>query len=1068
MEENKDVRTELMDSITGYYMEFLKKNLYWKEDGEKFQAVTEKINNFINSKIDSQEYAIINKDEIVNTIKSVTLDGIEDGHIIGMEMNELNGAFPDVVSVFIERGEIARFREGRENGYIIKTMERKDGYLYVSDEYYDSHIQEIEKQIKDLEKVFSAKDIARFEEQYAKDLIIKQHELDTSREYENLIRQVKEKQTKYDAVKNRMIGDYGKKYHEIMERDISDAEKQKLLAELLEETKSYDKKTNAAAVELEMQSDEIYTDYHMESKESDQIIAEMEEMYLFDKERYLQVKKGEYSQELEDLYRNKNGLNDYRREQGKPIYKVKPNAIMNLLNSIAKNMRGEKEPLQLEYHPEKDISNGVNSIVGTVNEADVDKALVETLAHLYAERVNEKEFPSDFEKDEPPIDTKDFEAHLVKYFTVHYQDLKEEGFNNFLNEFAEMPDIEYSRKKEGELAKICRQYGIDPKKFYHFGYTFSIRDGLIYESENSIGKINEIYYATEEGINSKIEDLYGKALYEDHTSDGSFKTNDPRALKNKFVEYAKQHGMKIEHEYVLETMQVNQEKVDAIAGYLNEMIQKSLKTKDEDYTQAIAQDIAENYSTIMNVNSYFFDELQSVKSIMGNQYLDEDYLQIKEDSILKIDDSSPRIVYATKEYCAREYANIMEKIQGLNETTDPFLEGYFDLTKANAQKAELRRYIQEKHMDIDTSVKTEVPADQEKIKKIANALAEKYSDKAKNPETFESSITQKLQDNWSEIMTEMQVVKLNEMFQDEMKEHSFVTDELYIRDDFAYVGDFDNYDAKCIYATPQKLESLIASLDKTIRQKDSFMANSEKNARNVLTKYAEENNITLHIPKLVDTRSYPKTDINSRLGFGMFDTPDDPTAREKLTLEENGLSTIFKMSEGNPGAITSLSSLMKDDPMNGFMLMLGLDDMNMRGSQVWTAYKYYCHEDIEKFKEVIHNRDKDMVAFVNEQMASVDAEKAVTSGASFDRSKMPSKYRFTEEEVNEIRENRETRLRHEKFERLKAEEQKAKAERKSKSKLDLIKEKREGYRERKINEGRWNKFLKEIEEDKER
>ena len=145
MEENKDVRTELMDSITGYYMEFLKKNLYWKEDGEKFQAVTEKINNLINSKIDSQEYAIINKDEIVNTIKSVTLDGIEDGHIIGMEMKELNGAFPDVVSVFIEDGQVARFREGRENGYMIKTMERKDGYLYVSDEYYDNHIQEIEK-----------------------------------------------------------------------------------------------------------------------------------------------------------------------------------------------------------------------------------------------------------------------------------------------------------------------------------------------------------------------------------------------------------------------------------------------------------------------------------------------------------------------------------------------------------------------------------------------------------------------------------------------------------------------------------------------------------------------------------------------------------------------------------------------------------------------------------------------------------------------------------------------------------------------------------------------------------
>lgn len=254
---------------------------------------------------------------------------------------------------------------------------------------------------------------------------------------------------------------------------------------------------------------------------------------------------------------------------------------------------------------------------------------------------------------------------------------------------------------------------------------------------------------------------------------------------------------------------------------------------------------------------------------MGNQYLYDDYLQINEDSILRREDYSPRIVYATKEYCAREYANIMEKIQHLNETTDPFLEGYFDLTKANVQKAELRRYIKENDFDIDTSVKTQVPVDSEKIEKIANAIVEKYSDKAKNPETFESSITQKLQDNWSEMMTERQVVRVGEMFKEELQEESLVTDELYIRDDFAYVGDFDNYHAKCIYATPQKLESLIVSLDQTISTRDSFMADREKKARNVLTKYAEEKNITLHISKLATMEARPNN-INTRMGFGMF------------------------------------------------------------------------------------------------------------------------------------------------------------------------------------------------------
>lgn len=1065
MEENKDVREELKKSITGYYMEFVKKKLYWRENDERFQAVIDKINHLIDSKIDSQEYAIINKDEIVNTIKSVTLDEIENEFLIRMEKNNLNKIFPDVCSVLIEDGEVARFRESKENGYFVKTMERKEGYLYVSDKYYDSHIQEIEKQIKDLEKAFSAQDILGFEEQYTKDLTIKQYELDTSREYENLMRQLWEKQAKYDAVKNKMIGDYGNKYQEIMERDISNAEKQKLLAELLEETKSYDKKTNAVAVELEMQANEIDRNYQDKSKSSEGIISEMEQMHLFNKERYMQVKKGEHKQELEDLYRRKNGLNDYRIEQGKPIYAAKPNAIMNLLNSIAKNIRGEKEPLQLEYHPEKELSNGTNSIVGIINDAEVDTELVKTLAHLYAEQVNQKEMPFDSEKAESPIDTKDFEAHLVKYFTVHYQDLKEEGYNHFLSEFSAMPDSVYRRVKEGELAGICRQYGIDPKKFHCFGYKFSIRDGLIYEAEGSLGRIHKIYYATEKGINREIDDLYGEALYQDHTSDGGIKIHDPRALKNGFVEYAKQHGIKIEHEYALETMQMNQEKVDGIASYLNEIIHESLGTEEQDYTQAIAQDIAENYSTIMNVDNYFFGQLQSVKSIMGNRYLQDDYLNINEDSILKKEDYSPRIVYATEEYCAREYDNIMEKIQNLNETTDPFLEGYFDLTKANAQKAELRRYIKEHGMNIDTSVKTQVPIDQEKIKKIANTLAKMYSDEAKEPETFESSIAQKLQDNWSEIMTEMQVVQVGEMFRDELKEHSFINKKLYVRDDFAYVGDFENYQANCIYATPQRLESLIASLDQTICTRDSVVTDSEKKARNVLTKYAEENNIKIHISSLPRIEASP----NREMKFGMYYMQeDDPTAREKITSDDNILSIISKMSEQNPGAITSLSSLIKDDPKSGFMLILSLDDMNIRGSQVWTVYKDYCNEDIEKFKEVIHNRDNDMIEFINEQSASINGEKAVAGGASFDRSKVPGKYRFTEEEVNELRENREARLRHKKFEELKAKEQATKEERKSKTKLDLIKEKREKYKERKVWKGKWNKFFKEIEEDRER
>ena len=137
--------------------------------------------------------------------------------------------------------------------------------------------------------------------------------------------------------------------------------------------------------------------------------------------------------------------------------------------------------------------------------------------------------------------------------------------------------------------------------------------------------------------------------------------------------------------------------------------------------------------------------------------------------------------------------------------------------------------------------------------------------------------------------------------------------------------------------------------------------------------------------------------------------PDDPTAREKIDINDTMIETYMKMAEENPGAMTAMGALTREDPM-AFMLIFGLDDMNIRGSQIWQVYKYYCNEDVEKFKEVIHNRDADMVQYINEQNAAEGQEKAVSGGASFDRSKKPDLYRFTSDEVELYREAREERL----------------------------------------------------------
>ena len=73
-------------------------------------------------------------------------------------------------------------------------------------------------------------------------------------------------------------------------------------------------------------------------------------------------------------------------------------------------------------------------------------------------------------------------------------------------------------------------------------------------------------------------------------------------------------------------------------------------------------------------------------------------------------------------------------------------------------------------------------------------------------------------------------------------------------------------------------------------------------------------------------------------------------------------------------------------------------------------YKYLYNEDAKKFAETVKNRDKNMVDFINQEMASVGGEKAVTGGASFDRNKNPNKYRFTELEVEQLKTQKQERI----------------------------------------------------------
>jgi hypothetical protein len=103
--------------------------------------------------------------------------------------------------------------------------------------------------------------------------------------------------------------------------------------------------------------------------------------------------------------------------------------------------------------------------------------------------------------------------------------------------------------------------------------------------------------------------------------------------------------------------------------------------------------------------------------------------------------------------------------------------------------------------------------------------------------------------------------------------------------------------------------------------------------------------------------------------------------RVKLTLTDSAGDIVAKMSEGYPGAINVLMLLFQKG-QEGFLAVMDLDDMNIRGPKVWLAYKDYCKQDLDALITAAKERSPEMVEVCNSENQPGDAV-AVTGGASF-------------------------------------------------------------------------------------
>lgn len=75
--------------------------------------------------------------------------------------------------------------------------------------------------------------------------------------------------------------------------------------------------------------------------------------------------------------------------------------------------------------------------------------------------------------------------------------------------------------------------------------------------------------------------------------------------------------------------------------------------------------------------------------------------------------------------------------------------------------------------------------------------------------------------------------------------------------------------------------------------------------------------------------------------------------------KEPWFESVVELSEGNPGAINVMMNVITNYPLDvSLRFLLGLDELGIRGRQIFGACKYVCKEDFDLFITRVRERDK--------------------------------------------------------------------------------------------------------------
>lgn len=81
------------------------------------------------------------------------------------------------------------------------------------------------------------------------------------------------------------------------------------------------------------------------------------------------------------------------------------------------------------------------------------------------------------------------------------------------------------------------------------------------------------------------------------------------------------------------------------------------------------------------------------------------------------------------------------------------------------------------------------------------------------------------------------------------------------------------------------------------------------------------------------------------------------------------LNWCTKLAEGVPHSAMVLKKLLLD-PRSAALDILAIEEMGLRGKDIWIAYKDHCGESLEAFRDCLGGRDPLMLKTVAENKES--------------------------------------------------------------------------------------------------